>query len=253
MPLRGNLLCCLLLWAPLSLADGRLMIRLAGGYTELEGIIEYDATFSPTLVNPFDPNDILEIGPVETFMPARYDTEEVSFEATLSYRVWGKLRLLGGYVDLGAFDSERQLVGFGAVLGVLPPPRGFPGLISPPRGVLVPIAPSPGAALQPALTATRISLDADAWIAGIEVGHALAERVHVYARAAALRASFDVDGTFPPSFEIHEPSNRTGWTWGAGIECQIVPRLSVGAAFTQYDVDLHKLDSYQLTLGVDLL
>jgi hypothetical protein len=38
-----------------------------------------------------------------------------------------------------------------------------------------------------------------------------------------------------------------------GAQYAILPQVSVGAAYSQYDVKLQKLDSYQLTLELSLL
>jgi opacity protein-like surface antigen len=186
--------------------------------------------------------------PIDIDLPLPYDTEEVSWEITASYRFWNNLHVQGGYVDLGNFHSEPLFVATPAIVGVVPPP-----VFGTRPGEAIVINPDPFP-LQPAtLTASRVSLDAHAWLLGLKVDHDMTGRVKVYARAAALRAEFDTRSDFGPSFEIHDPSDRTGWAWGIGAHYQIFPRVAVGAAYSQYDVKLHKLDSYQLTLAFRLL
>jgi opacity protein-like surface antigen len=141
--------------------------------------------------------------------------------------------------------------------GVIPPPLSgdFPPPvfgIRPGRAIVI-NPDSPVLAAPPTLTPSRVSLDAHAWLLGLKVDHDVTGRVNVYARAAALRAEFDTRSDFGPLFEIHDPSSRTGWAWGVGAQYQIFPRVAVGAAYSQYDVKLHKLDSYQLTLAFGLL
>lgn len=92
-----------------------------------------------------------------------------------------------------------------------------------------------------------------AWLLGAKLHHPLTERTDVYVRAALLRVEFDLDVRFGEPFGLDDPSDETGWAWGVGAEYEVMPRLSLGVAFNQYDVDLVEIDSYQLTLRVDLL
>ena len=252
MPIVRLLLLGLLGCAPHVLAAERLSLRLSGGYTEFNGVVNHDATISPVIHNPFDPDETLELPPAATRVPAAYESNDESWEATLSYRLWRNLQLFGGYVDLGEFASEPHLVGGFAVI-ITPPPGGNPSFrLRPPFGD--PIF-GPGPIAQPPLQPIRsqVVLDANAWLLGARVEHAVTDRMDVYLRGAALRASFDLDSSYPAFLDVHEPPSRTGWAWGVGAEYEIFPRVSAGNAFNQYDVKLQKLDSYQLTLAFDLL
>ena len=64
-----------------------------------------------------------------------------------------------------------------------------------------------------------------------------------------LRASFDASDTFGDIINVNDPSDETGWYWGAGVQYPIVDdRLLIGGGFAQYDVELQRFDSWQLNL-----
>jgi hypothetical protein len=247
MPIIRQLLLVLLVWTPHSLAADHLSLQLSGSYTEFIGFVDYRAILSPGSFIPSDPDETPERPIANTRVPVAHDSSEVGWEATLAYRFWRNLHLLGGYVDLGDFASEPQFVG--GVVVIAPPPVGT----RPPGGSFPPIF-GPGPIAQPLQPIrSQLELDSKAWLLGAKVEHAVTDRMNVYARAAALRASFHLDSSYPAFLEIQEPSDETGWAWGVGVDYEIFPRISAGVAFSQYDVKLQKLDSYQLTLAFDLL
>lgn len=192
MPIaRPLLLSCLLLLSSFGLAAERLSIRISGGYTELEGLVDYDAALTPVVWNPFDPDDSLTLPPFQTTVPVQYRADDVSWEATLSYRVRQNLQITGGYVDLGRFVSDPMLVGLGGT--ILPPilrgfrfgPIGSPRPLDPPPGIDIPVDPPILVGVAP-VSATA-SLDADAWLLALELDHDINDRVDIQ-----LTLSFDL-------------------------------------------------------------
>ena len=93
MPVIRPLLLCLLMLSPSAMADERLSLQLSGGYIELEGFTEFDVTITPSFMDPGNPGNVVTLPPadVETPLPIRDD--DVSWEATHSYRLWRTLHL----------------------------------------------------------------------------------------------------------------------------------------------------------------
>lgn len=157
-------------------------------------------------------------------LPLRANEQDVSWEAVLSYRIWRNVRLQGGYVDLGTFTSETVL-------------------ITTSTGTQGPGTPSPA----------NVSISADAPVLGVEYALPLSDEFSLHVRAAALWTDVQTRLTLPAGFSADKLPDDNGWALGVGARYRIVPRVSLGLAFTRYDVDVEALDSFQATLKVDLL
>lgn len=245
-----RVLLVLALFAPVSPVEAqqRFSLLLTGSYTELDGGAAIDARVTPLIflppTNPFEPPSFEEGDPIRLGGQVPFDTEEVSWEIAGAWAILPNLQLIAGYTDFGSFNSEPL---FASDADFLPVPIGIPSPGLRPLPPILPLPPEPplgGFVLRP----QQASLDVEAWLFGLRGTHDLNERFRIFGRLGGLRASFDVDGDFGERFELLTPSDENGWFWGVGVQYRLMPRLLVGVGYTQYDVDLQKLDSYQLSI-----
>ncbi len=226
-------------------ADDRLTLQLTGGYTELNDVVPLDTVITPiTISGEVQP-------PINARSAVEFDTEDETWEALLSYRLSPRVDLQAGYADLGAFTSESQA---GRLQWGPPQPYRNPfDVVEFPFGLLDPQPDPPifaGIALP--FPASPATLDAAAWLVGLRVHAPVAEDTRAYARLGALRAAFDATSR-TPNRTVADPDDETGWYWGAGVQYRLFSRLQVGLGYSQYDVDIARFDSHQLSLEFELL
>lgn len=217
-------------------AEDRLSLQLTGGYTELNGMVPFDMVLTPFTIGGVD------APPRYDRAPLYFETEDESWEALLSYRIHEHFDLQAGYTDIGSFTSELTL-------NPLPPA----GVLFQPR-VPLPLNPIflPGDVIGIPYSGSPATLEAEAWLAGLRVRAPLTEAARVYARLGLLQAAFDATSRVA-NRSVDDPDDETGWYWGAGIQYRLFSRLQVGMGYAQYDVQITRFDSYQLSVEFGLL
>lgn len=110
------------------------------------------------------------------------------------------------------------------------------------------IKPEGGAVAMPYPSAPGM-VEVDSVLAGLRLSTGVNEPVRMFGTVGGLHAEDESGSTW---WLLSQPVDDVGWYWSVGVELEARPLARVGLQFVRYDVDLMRVDSYQMSIRFDL-